>query len=478
MRTQAPEAGQQRGKYLLLALVFAACTGTAIVWTDPWTSTAVIVIFGWAIWTYYRVEPLFLYLALPFVFHWAWCLVSIRYLERGAYISEQFQFGTLTGASARFSLLALTFLSVVMLCVSRFARSPRLSAPHWSAGRGDRSRSFVRMALLFAWSLVGALLMTGLVFGFPLLTGQTRFGYWPSTPGLERLAYLVPVAALTLGVAQHMSSGKRSWVALLAGISSLLLFSDKFSGPLTAIIYFAMGYYAARALDPATVKRHVGLGRAALVAPLVAALLVGTTLYGYTVVDGKQSYELRDAVVDRALGLQGHVYYGVDRRVVVDESDTVDPGEFFAPNREPLQPAGLVRLMHEISPSSFVYAMRAAGIRFTNGYPAIAVASFGFLGALGVQIAAGLLFALFAYYVALKIARLDFAGLVLAGAYLSNIVTNALLMGEVYYVYRPLGLVLLAAMVLEHLNSNALMARRSGHSLRRSSSPRNSTSAA
>lgn len=88
------------------------------------------------------------------------------------------------------------------------------------------------------------------------------------------------------------------------------------------------------------------------------------------------------------------------------------------------------------------------------------MAAFGFWGALGVQVIIGLLFGLFAYYVSLKVARLDIAGLLLATVFLENILTNALLMGDVFYLYRPLSLVLLSAMCWEHLSSNARAKKR------------------
>lgn len=452
------EERRSGGSVVFGAILFALCVAAGVAWTDPWSSTAVVVIFGWAVWAFYRSEPLFLYLALPFVFHWSWCLVSIRYLESGAYISEQFRYGTLTGASPRFALLALAFLIVVMVGCRGIVRSKRLAESAKSANRSEVIAKFGRRVPLFTWALVAALIATGLVYGFPLLTGQSRFEYWPQTPGLQRLGYLVPVAALGLGIAHNQIGGRKAVVPLAASIATLVLFSDKFSGPLAAVIYFSVGYYAARALDPASPKRHIGLGRIALVVPLVGGLLAVTTAYGYMAVDGKESHEIRQVIVNRALGLQGHVYYGIDQRVL-EGSDTIEPTDFLRVNREPMEPGGLVRLMYEVSPPGFVTAMRTAGIRFTNGYPAIAVASFGFLGALVVQLLMGLGYVLFAFYLAMKIVRLELAGIALAGMYLSNIITNALIMGEMYYFYRPMGLLLLSAMLVQQLLSTASAAR-------------------
>lgn len=428
--------------------------------TNAWLSTASIALFAWAMWTYYRLEPLFLYLALPFAFNWAWCLLSMRYLEGGAYITEQFTYGTLTGATARFALLALAFLTVVALSVNNFARKPQLTDPFRFVDRDRLRANFARISMLLWLVLIVALIATGLVYGFPLLTGQSRFAYWPTTPGLQRLEYLLPCAMLPLGVRHHVVGGRRNILALLAGIGMMVLFSDKFSGPLTSLMYFVMGYFTARALDPSVTKRHVGLSRAIIVGPIVAALLVGTTWYGYAAINGEQPQQIRQTITNRALGLQGHVYFGVDRAEVVDHTDTVTPGDFLKKNHEPDNPGGLVQLMYEVSPRSFVASMRASGIRFTNGYPAIAVAAFGFWGALGVQVIIGLLFGLFAYYVSLKVARLDIAGLLLATVFLENILTNALLMGDVFYLYRPLSLVLLSAMCWEHLSSNARAKKR------------------
>jgi hypothetical protein len=344
--------------------------------------------------------------------------------------------------------------------VSHFARKRQLATPFAFADRSKLRGRFSRLTMLLWGILVLGLVATGLIYGFPLLTGESRFAYWPTTPGLQRLDYLMPCLMLPLGVRQHLVGGRRNILALLIGVGMLVLFSDKFSGPVTCLTYFAMGYYVVRALDPSAAKRHIGLGRTILIAPIVAGLLVATTWYGYAAINGKQPTQIKQAIENRALGLQGHVYFGIDRATVVDHSDTVTAGDFLKQDHEPDNPGGLVELMYQVSPRNFVASMRAAGIRFTNGYPAIAVAAFGFWGAVGVQVLFGLFFGLFAYYLALKIARLDIVGLLLATVFLENILTNALIMGDVFYLYRPLSLVLLFAMCWEHMSSNARARKR------------------
>jgi hypothetical protein len=106
-------------------------------------------------------------------------------------------------------------------------------------------------------------------------------------------------------------------------------------------------------------------------------------------------------------------------------------------------------LMYDVSPPAFALQMKEAGIRFTEGFPAITLATFGTWGAIPVQFVLGGLVGLVFLYLRWKLARLQAIAVVLALLFLENVVVNAFLMGETYYLLRVRSMALITFMIVE-----------------------------
>ncbi|MDR1768735.1 MAG: DUF6418 domain-containing protein [Propionibacteriaceae bacterium] len=402
----------------------------------------------------WRASKLAFFASILFIVQWIWVAGSIRYIETGIYISEQDAYGVATNSVSRLGLMTLPFLFGIWLVL----RSPGLLADLHKTltGRWDQATAAPPFSLrtgrfrMYVWAsiaaIAAALLLQGLVNGFPLLGAVDRFAYWGALPDLKRLTYLVPIVTMMLGLVLAVRRSVKPLVVFGGLWVVQFLYSDKFSGPYFGALLAATAFFLAQ-----TMKRRVAGSRlkGALVVILVGAGLFATVLTGYMVLNDLTLEDALGKVLQRTLALQGHVFYGVDLGMNVNHTLAADPSLFLRPNNEPSAPGGLIQLMYDVSPEWIVTELREAGVRFTAGFPAVTMASFGPVAAIPVQVALGLGYGVFARHLCRKIAALDFVGLAIAGAFLQNVVSNLLLMGDSYFLVKPLTLMLIAAMVAE-----------------------------
>jgi hypothetical protein len=144
--------------------------------------------------------------------------------------------------------------------------------------------------------------------------------------------------------------------------------------------------------------------------------------------------ELAVQIIRRAFALQSEVWYAIDDLII--KNNNYNPYVFFKFNNEPVSPAGLIYLMYKIADYNFVYSMRELGIRFTNGFPAITLISFGYFWGSFVQFILGIISGVFLYYLYKKVLFLQPIRLLIALIFFNNIYTNIFIMGEVYYIYK------------------------------------------
>lgn len=388
-------------------------------------------------------------LSLSFLFAAVPVALSNAYIEFGGYISEQGEFGYLTGSTSRITFLWIAFFTVTD---ATFALAgPARTLIH---DRKSQERTFLRAAI-FVYVAITVLAMGIMAkFGSPLLGGMGRFEYWQSLPaGLDRIPYLISTATfLTCSAAALLERKDRLRLAVgTSAVSALMLvlLSEKFTGLSTTIMLSAMGYFAVGLIYD---QRKPSLARATFFGACTVAFLLLIAGAGYRTLHGYEAGDLVVKVIDRAFGLQGHVWYGVDR--LASEGQVLASPSDLLKKSTPEEPTGLVMLMYFVSPAAFVEVMREQGLRFTMGSPAVAVASLGYGGALMYQVVGGAVFGGVLIYLRRAILRLSVWRLIV-GLVALRVLGGVLLMGDVFDIYKPLGVVVFCVMVVDSLTTSA-----------------------
>ena len=162
------------------------------------------------------------------------------------------------------------------------------------------------------------------------------------------------------------------------------------------IAYFFTGYYLVSNLKHIDI--NYGFERQVIFiwGPLLFISLTILVAIGYLILNSFAADEVADQIIQRALGLQGHTWYGVDYNLM--NGHIQHQNDLFLKEYSSEYPAGMESIMYSISNSDFVKATRDLGIRFTNGYPAIVLLSFGFDAGLVAQFFLGFIFFIFYFY--------------------------------------------------------------------------------
>ncbi|MGQ9445247.1 DUF6418 domain-containing protein [[Pasteurella] aerogenes] len=397
------------------------------------------LLFSFLCYLYFSFRTFF-FISIKFVILLIWVCLSLFYIENGNFISEQRVFGAENFSFVRYFFYEFIFFTFAAIFFNYLIDKKRLV-------KFDNYSSFINLSHALFWFVFLGLLVVGFVKGFPLLSKVSRFHYWTGIEYARKLTYLTTIISFFYGVCYALT--KRMYFLICCGclIILLVLFSDKFSGPFSVIQYFMMGYYVLLNIKS---NKDIGFSKKTIfiILPLLLLILVISVALGYMILSGASIEDLYDKIMQRAFGLQGHVWYGIDT-LMKNGKEYIGPDLFFAQNDEPLKPAGLVYLMYQISDYNFVYAMRESGIRFTMGFPAIVIISFGYFYSIFVIAILGLILGAFFIYLYNKLMMLQFFRLLLALIFFNNIISNVFLMGEIYFVYNIISIFCIAFFIFD-----------------------------
>ncbi|MER7796509.1 DUF6418 domain-containing protein [Microbacterium sp. NPDC096154] len=386
---------------------------------------AVAVLVAYIVVLFFR-DLVSLFLAVPFFAVLLPVVLSNLYIEHGGYISEQGVHGEPTGSTLRIVGYCIVFFATIQFVVSQVAaRIPRASV--------DVDRFALWAKLVHGAVLLGSLGVL-VIFGSPFLEGIDRFDYWSQLPGLlDRIPFLIALCCAATAVAIALRD-KLDWVllALLAvSVIILVLFAEKFTGLYTALVYSVGVAYTARIRF---VNPSIKLGPLLIGGSLAAVALAALATVGFMVFHGYNTSNVLQKLLDRALGLQGHVWYGVDR-LLQTQGPSGDLTHLL-PGREG-DWGGVTLLMYEISPTAFVDRMVANGLRFTMGGPGLISYVFGYGAGAVVFAVAGLMAGAVLGYLLFAIARLRTISL-LVGLYGVRLMINVFMLGDVTDLWKPL----------------------------------------
>lgn len=369
-------------------------------------------------------------------------VASNVYIEFGNYISEQGVDGTASGATTRLVVYCLLYLGATFAIVSVATR--RLARPFGT----PRTAMFVKWAYgVHALALVGGIGI--LAFGgVPLLRGQDRFAFWAELPGvLNRFPYLIAMLCFVTVVAAVIGPRGRSlWAPItlfFISIVELVLLSEKFTGLFAIFTLSIIGAYVSIIqLRGARVR----VGRLIAICTVVVGLLLILACVGFILFYGYTIDTVFGKLVDRVFGLQGHVWFGVDR-VMLSGSAGGNWIDLFPPYRYDGL-TGMEVLMYQISHPDFVDRMLAKGARFTMAGQALPVFVLGYGWALVYQVVGGALTGLVLCYLLRSILRLNLPSILIALLGLRQI-TNVFIVGDTADLYKPLTLLFLVWVIAD-----------------------------
>lgn len=368
-------------------------------------------------------------------------VTSNVYIEFGNYISEQGRNGFANGATLRLVIYCLLFLYTAYATI-------RAIAIFITTREDSRLHArFVTWSYLLHAAVIACSAVVLVVYGSPLLRGEDRFAYWSQVPEVfDRLPYMFGLVCFTTAISMVIDSRRRRLIPIAlfgASVAVLLLFSDKFTALFTTFILAVSGYYIARVYLK---EVKVRFGRLLIVACGTAIVLLAVAALGYVIFYGYNIGNVGAKLVDRAFGLQGHMWFGVDRVTQVD-GPTGNWAQLFPPYGYDGR-SGMELLMYQVADAGFIDRVLDSGVRFTMAGQALPVFVLGYGWALVYQLLAGMLCGLFLAYLLFSVARLNLLSIMIASAGVRQM-TNAFMMGDAGDLYKPLTAVIVLWILID-----------------------------
>ncbi len=387
-------------------------------------------------------DALVFFLSFSLIATLAPMVASVTYLEFGNFISEQGVRGYATGAATRLVFYCLVaFLGLYAITRPLLNRMPK-GTPEEIIRRFTRRARGLHIAVLLG--AMGLLLF----YGSPLLRGEDRFAYYASVPDVfSRLPFLIAMMSFLIvcTVAVRPNSLNAAWAIglVVASVGILVLFSEKFTGLYSIFVLSVTGGYCAALYLRGITPR---VGRLILLCLTVGIALLAVASVGYMVFYGYTPDTVLTKLADRALALNGHVWFGTDRTLQSGGPNGPASALFPQPSYDGL--SGIQQVMYLVAPADFVDRMIAGDLRFANvGFP-LPVWVLGYGWATLYFLIAGATAGLVLSYLMFSLSRMRIVSVLVALNGLRQ-VTNALLVGDVSDIYKPLALVTWAFIVAD-----------------------------
>jgi len=398
-----------------------------------------IVLLFFFIFDILRRDYSFVIMASFFIFSIVLVGISNLYIEFGNYITEEARFGLQIGSTTSYIAISIWFLLIGKLV---FNASDKIYIP---IGKININPYLIFLFFLFFELSYLYLLIS---HGSPLLRGEERFTYWLDAPLFyQKLNLVFPLMFVLLGMlmAHH---NKKSFNLISVFLISfyvilLIFFSEKFSGLILVLFNFSIGFFVVK-FDKSNFKigiKHFLILGIIMIALLVVVFVNMQVVYGY---DTQQAF---DRFISRVFGLQGHVWYGIVHEYRFENLDLGFRELFIDFDGDESNPTGLVALMWKIAPHDLVEHMRMSSIRFTMGWPAIVLATYGWLGVIVSTIISAVMTGIIFRFMYNAIVNTNYVALALLMVLYRGL-TSAFLMGDLFTLYKSTTLVAVAGIFL------------------------------
>lgn len=397
-------------RFLLFAFFLFFLSWVSILSLGPNNNASVLAAFSLVIviFMFYFRDINFFWYIFYFSFSHFFVVVSNVYIETGIYISEQFTVSYATGSTLRAVTYTMLFLLSAFFAFGCFRRDSVNPSDYMNY------RAFRKSVFLVYFFLFSILILFGFLGGVPILDGITRFDYWRDHPfpWLRTVHILFNQTAFFLGILYFSENFKnRKHVGGLLALMFLVNFfyGDKFSLSFNSLIAFFVGYFTFRGSDFRGFRKYL--------LPFLYGVLVIFFFYFlirwvYINIDLVSESAVGGYILDRAFGLQGHTWWGVDK-IVSSNGFNPNLGNLFK-SHDASDPGGLYLLMYAISPAFAVDFYLENGISFTMGGWAMPIYSLGYFYAVFYVMFAGVFVGLTLVYIYKKSRQYQFFRLFVA----------------------------------------------------------------
>lgn len=346
----------------------------------------IIIIYLFQIW---KRNPKILFIGSVFFIEMIWQIVSIVWLDGGAYISEQLRYSYFTGASIRFVILMLPFAALYPYFLNK-----ELNKRKYINLEDQRVRSkhlsendiYIIILLIVIYSLLD-ILISGNVPLFSRINYSTFYASYSKLPLTSTIHnYLFPFFAVLLGVftgRNRQNKKKYRFLVLFVLIICIqLLLNNKFYGLYDYVLHFLMGYSVFLLFSRRNNKLPIKY--------IIFALFgVGILLYVCYSKYSKTMINPIQYLMDRIFSLQNHTFWGVDRLWQNGEI-FVDVGAFFNEifyGFSEFEPSrldsnfGIARVMYMVTANTYASDMLSTGYLFAGSYLTIILSYVGYIPA-------------------------------------------------------------------------------------------------
>ena len=347
---------------------------------------------GGVIWVYYIVytfttTPKFFFSMLLIIVPYTFAVLSEFVFELIPSFSPEMLIDTfLTGGLLRLVFYYLIFFMAAYIVFINTEKRTLL-------GSLNTYEKYIGYSLYF---VVVVLMITAYyLYGIPVFNEMTRFEFWQGDAGEDPLIKFgrnqMPLCVVFFSLLYNEYS-KKALLYIFIIIIILVLGSEKFTGILHVLILFATVYFF---------QRQVHFNRKIyfriLLGSIVFIFATGSLVYyHYTDLINNISIPVTDLLLMRFTE-QGQVWWYVDNQMnMIDNIDHIE--EFWREIKAWFQfrqddyeviHLGIYKMMEVIRGQEYVVSRVISGSRFTEGYPAVGLYYFGYVGLVFCQIILG-----------------------------------------------------------------------------------------
>ena len=354
--------------------------------------------------------------SIPFIllysFELIWILISVVYIEHGTYISEIATFSYATGGSIRFIFVTLPFALCAPVLFDRRLKTKEIRLLRF----GSMTLSLELLTLvssLICMYVFFNVVISGNVYVNPNITKGNFYSTYSRLPLAGELgAGYLKAAVFILGICVFDSKSnsqkkKFAFAMFVMALLSKIAIGEKFYGLYTLVFYFLL-YKLVKVCE------NINMGHRMKIKQIVTCGLVFMIVFfcvyqlgyvkssklGYMMAFTKTDNAL-DAMLSRALALQGHTWWGIDRILVEAKEYWGSLSQTVREIKAAIldvsvydSTIGLGRIMHLVAPENIASAYLTKHTRFYGGYWTVGVSVLGYIGTMAFGIFVAYLFAL------------------------------------------------------------------------------------
>lgn len=344
-----------------------------------------IIIYLFQIW---KKNPKILFIGSVFFIEMIWQIVSIVWIDGGAYISEELRYSYFTGASIRFLLLILPFLVFYPYFLNKELSKKKIKKLTQNNIKSKDNRIFFVIIFIIGYLLLDLIISQHV----PLFMGINYTKYYSQYSRLPLAStihsYILPFICLLLGILSGQKKRlNRSFIKYLVAFAFILiiqlLLNNKFYGLYDYVLHYVTGYFCYIIFTKAKMKK--------LPIKYILLTLIGVGILLYLSYN-KYSKTMDNPIqylLDRLFALQNHTFWGMDRlwqagELSIDWSGFCDEVLYGFTKLETsrLDPNfGIARVMYYVTSNAYATNMLSTGYLFAGSYLTIIMSYIGYIPA-------------------------------------------------------------------------------------------------